>query len=89
MQNFPLIRHAVLIVAACAFLTGCSQTMPIIETRYVKPAIPPSLAMPCNPPVKLPDRTLSAGDIVPLWARDRASLKACAARHNALVETTK
>lgn len=61
----------------------------MIETRFVRPALPPDVATPCGAPVRLPDRALSPRDIVPLWARDRAALKLCAARHGALVEAVR
>ena len=90
MQNSPLPRHAALIVIASAFLTGCSMPERIVvQTRIVKPALPLALTTLCAAPVKLPESTLSASQIVPFWARDRVNLKQCAARHAALVEAVK
>lgn len=87
MQKSPLPRHAGLIVIAFAFLTGCSMPERIVvQTRIVKPVLPPALTAPCAAPVKLPAGALSASQIVPLWGRDRVNLKQCAARQAALVE---
>lgn len=57
-----------------------------MRTQLVRPAIPPALQKPCAAPVALPDRDLTASEIVPLWGRDRTALKACEGRRAALVE---
>lgn len=46
--------------------------------------IPPSLLIPCDRPVSLPDRALSDRDVELLWGRDRAALVACRSRHEGL-----
>lgn len=90
MQNFPTLRLAFLTVLACASLAACSAPERIVvQTRFIKPVLPPALTARCAAPVKLPDRALVAGEIVPLWGKDRAALKACAARHGAIVEAVK
>ena len=47
---------------------------------------PPSLLIPCERPVSLPDRALSDRDVELLWGRDRAALVACRSRHEGLAE---
>lgn len=40
--------------------------------------LPPSLTIPCDRPVALPDRALSDRDVEILWGRDRRALAECA-----------
>jgi len=64
-----------LALTACAASTG------------VKPRIspPPSLLVPCDKPVHLPERALTQAEVETLWGRDRAALRRCGARHRGLV----
>jgi hypothetical protein len=40
--------------------------------------LPPSLTVPCDRPVALPDRALSDRDVEIYWLRDRRALAECA-----------
>jgi hypothetical protein len=42
--------------------------------------------MPCEGPVSLIDKPMSAGETERTWARDRAALAACAAAQMAVVD---
>ncbi|KFI27241.1 hypothetical protein CG51_10705 [Haematobacter missouriensis] len=46
--------------------------------------VPPSLLVPCDRPVSLPDRALSDREVEVYWGRDRAALVACRSRHEGL-----
>lgn len=58
-------------------LAGCG-----VSTKSAD--LPPSLLIPCDRPVSLPDRALSDRDVELLWGRDRAALVACRSRHEGL-----
>ncbi|CAN7259973.1 hypothetical protein [Brucella pseudogrignonensis] len=47
--------------------------------------VPAEARKPCDKPVKLPDRALSAKELTPLWGQDRSALAACEARRAAVV----
>ncbi|TNV17752.1 hypothetical protein [Ochrobactrum teleogrylli] len=69
---------------------GCSTTSssaekPVLRTDQVKPDIPKEARKPCDPPVSLPDRALSAKELTPMWAKDRSALSGCEARRAAAV----
>jgi hypothetical protein len=68
-------------------LTGCvSSADPVVITRVVKPEVPEVSREPCQAPVALPDRRITAREAVDLWGRDRASLRECEAKRRAAVE---
>ncbi|GAA0600182.1 hypothetical protein GCM10008943_14230 [Paenochrobactrum glaciei] len=79
------------VVALIAIAQGCSTTTPsqIVRTQISQPNIPAQALKPCDDPVALPDRALSAKELTPLWGKDRAALKECEAKRAALVAAVK
>jgi hypothetical protein len=59
----------------------------VLVTRLAKPTLPASALTPCSSPVPLPDRSLTAGETVKFWGRDRAALRICEARRAAAVRS--
>lgn len=57
----------------------------MVQTRFVRLKTPHSLRKPCEPPILLPDRALTAGEVARFWGKDRAALTACEAKRQALV----
>ena len=53
------------------------------STNYEGPPLPPSLLVPCDAPVELPERALSDQEIEVLWGRDRRALRECGGRFGA------
>ena len=71
------------IAFACLAAQGCGST------RYI--SVPPQLTEPdralvrdCLGPVRLPQGTLTQGDVERLWIGDRKALIECGRRHKAL-----
>jgi hypothetical protein len=59
---------------------------PVLELRSPR-AVPPSeLTRPCSGPQKLADGPLSAGAVERGWAKDRAALASCRAKHGAALK---
>ena len=69
-----------LLLLPLSLLAGCAGSTPSADA-------PPSLLVPCDRPVILPDRALSDRDVELLWGRDRAALVACRSRHEGLAAT--
>jgi hypothetical protein len=75
-------RVMTLMLAGLLFpLAACSGSMP---ARPVPP--PPSLAVPCAEPVRLPARDMTQAEVETAWGRDRTALRDCREKHAALVE---
>lgn len=68
------MQRLICLAFAC-LAAGCAPTPPTSE---------PAVA-PCDPPVTVPDRDLTAGDMLTLWHRDRTALRICGARVDALI----
>ncbi|MBR7651441.1 hypothetical protein KCX83_03790 [Brucella oryzae] len=65
--------------------TSSSEGKPILRTEFVRGQVPSEARKPCDPPVTLPDRALSAKELTPLWGKDRAALAACEQRRGAAI----
>ncbi len=77
------------IVVLALTLMGCGgstslDSRPVVELRGAD--APAALTMPCEGPVSLIDKPMSAGETERTWARDRSSLAACAAAQAAIVD---
>ena len=68
-----------LLLLPLSLLAGCAGSTPSADA-------PPSLLVPCDRPVILPDRALSDREVELLWGRDRAALVACRSRHEGLAQ---
>lgn len=60
-------------------LVGCGGLI-----SFRSPPPPPSLTVPCEVPVLIPDSALNDQQIELLWGRDRFHLRECGNRHAAL-----
>lgn len=58
---------------------------PTIRTEFQRGEVPAEARKPCDKPMTLPDRDLSAKELTPLWGKDRAALIACDARRAAAI----
>jgi len=58
---------------------------PMIRTVIARPILPAEVLTACAAPVRIPERSLSAAEFTPLWARDRAALRICEQRRAAAV----
>ncbi len=67
----------------CAGSTSL-DSRPVVELRGAD--APAALTMPCEGPVSLIDKAMSAGETERTWARDRAALAACATAQMAVVD---
>jgi len=47
--------------------------------------VPAESRKPCDVPVALPDRALTAKELTPLWGKDRSALAVCEQRRAAAV----
>lgn len=47
---------------------------------------PAAITAPCDVPTQLPNKAMSAGDVIGAWGADRAALDICGARHQAETE---
>ncbi|KAB2772904.1 hypothetical protein F9L00_25020 [Brucella anthropi] len=65
--------------------TSSSEGKPILRTEFVRGQVPSEARKPCDPPVTLPDRALSAKELTPLWGKDRAALAVCEQRRGAAI----
>lgn len=72
-----------LTLSACLCLASCG----LISVEKPKP--PPSLLVPCDRPVRLPERGLSDQEVEILWGRDRDALNACGSKLAGLIEWEK
>lgn len=63
-----------ILVAACS---SPERPEPVIRTVEVSRPIPEEAKRKCSRPVATPERALRAGEIVPLWNRDRLALREC------------
>ena len=82
MSLLTSIQYKPLLVIAL-ILAGCSSS-------YVeKPKPPPSLLVPCDRPVRLPERGLSDQEVEILWGRDRDALNACGSKLAGIIEWEK
>ncbi len=85
-----LVLFLLVMMAALALtLTGCGgstsiDSRPVVEFQGAD--APAALTMPCEGPVGLADKPMSAGETERTWARDRAALAACAAAQQAVVD---
>lgn len=71
---------------------GCSTAPlpePAVRTEFIKPVIPASALIPCNPPVRGPDRDLTAQEVTTFWGRDRSSLRSCELKRKAVIDALK
>ncbi|MCR5939370.1 hypothetical protein FG152_00795 [Ochrobactrum sp. XJ1] len=73
-----------LIAHGCS-ITSSSEGKPILRTEFVRGQVPSEARKPCDPPVTLPDRALSAKELTPLWGKDRAALAVCEQRRGAAI----
>lgn len=68
-------------------VSGCStdrrQEEPTVRVELARPELPPVARRPCDKPVTLPDRRISAGEATSLWNRDRTALTECETRRAA------
>ncbi|NNV20668.1 hypothetical protein EHE22_09540 [Ochrobactrum pseudogrignonense] len=58
---------------------------PILRTEFAKATLPAESRKPCDAPVTLPDRALSAKELTPMWGKDRSALAVCEQRRAAAV----
>lgn len=58
----------------------------MVRTQIVSRPIPEAALKPCDGPVVLPDRALSARETTGFWGRDRSALRACEEKRKAAVE---
>jgi hypothetical protein len=65
-------------------LGSCAASTPLVVTAGPSVRAPDALTRPCEGAQSLPQRGLTAGEVVALWGRDRVSLAACRRRHGAL-----
>lgn len=72
-----------MLVAACS---SADPPKPVVQLVEVPRAVPEEARKPCPAPVTIPERALKAGEIVPLWNRDRRALRECEARRAAAVD---
>lgn len=70
------------LVAACS---SADPLKPVVQLVEVSRAVPEEAKKPCAAPVTIPARAIKAGEIVPLWNRDRRALRECEARRAAAV----
>lgn len=54
-----------------------------MRVEFVRPELPPIARRPCDRPVTLPDRAISAGEATSFWNRDRSALRECETRRAA------
>ena len=66
--------HNLSLLLLVFLLSGCGDSI------SVKPAV-----APCKTPLELPERALSDQEIELYWGRDRASLRTCGLRLEALI----
>ena len=84
MTNCLMPMRAGLILAACAYLTGCARETVAIKTVIARPTPPASAVIPCAKPVTLPASALSAARVTALWGKDRKELLVCETKRAAL-----
>lgn len=72
--------RSLLLIPSLCLLSACGASI------NARPDLPPSLLVPCDHPVTLPDRALSDQEVEIYWGRDRSALRACASRHAGLID---
>ena len=77
------LRLIPMLAASAFLLASCSASAPV---RPLPP--PPSLVAPCAPPVALPVRDVTQGEVETWWGRDRSALRECGEKHAALARYT-
>ena len=86
MSPCRMAMLAGLIALACSSCADPERPAPQLRNVEIKTPVPEAAKEPCNPPVDLPDRRLTAAEVTSLWGRDIASLLECETRRKAAVE---
>lgn len=65
-------------------LMGCQESIGSVEPPLLLPP-PDGFIVPCQRPIKLPERSLTQSETEFFWATDRSNLVTCADRYSAVV----